>query len=227
MPVFVGAAQSSFSLAGGGVGISQVTTTQRDAIPNPEAGQLIYNTTTSSLQLYDGSAWAAVYDPPFNASGGDVANGLAPGNGYKYHTFSNSGSFTVSANTKNVQVLVVAGGGGGGSNNNGGTDGGAGGGGGGVALTNGATIPVSPGTYNITVGGGGAGGNAPGTENNNPGCRSKNAPFGGNSGNNGGNSVFGAGSPSAIQITAIGGGGGGSGPNACLLYTSPSPRDRG
>ena len=209
MPVFVGAAQSSFAMAGGGVGVSQCTTTQRVAISNPEAGQLIYNTTTSTLQLYDGSAWAAVYEPPFSGDGGNQANGLEPGNGYKYHTFTNSGTFTVNASTKSVQVLVVAGGGGGGANNGGGTDGGAGGGGGGVALTNGATIPVSPGTYNITVGGGGAGGNAPGTESNNPTCRSKNAPYGGNSGNNGGNSVFGASSPSAIQITAIGGGGAG------------------
>ena len=149
MPVFVGAAQSSFAMAGGGVGVSQCTTTQRDAISNPEAGQLIYNTTTSTLQLYDGSAWAAVYEPPFSGDGGNQANGLEPGNGYKYHTFTNSGTFTVNASTKSVQVLVVAGGGGGGANNGGGTDGGAGGGGGGVALTNGATIPVSPGTYNI------------------------------------------------------------------------------
>ena len=214
MPVFVGAAQSSFSMAGGGVGVSQVTTTQRDAISSPEQGQLVYNTTVGNLQIYDGSGWAAVYEPPMSGDGGNQANGIEPGNGYKYHTFTNSGTFTVSGSAGTAQVLVVAGGGGGGANNSGGTDGGAGGGGGGVALTNGATIPLAVGTYNITVGGSGSGGNAPGNENNNPTCRSKNAPFGGQSGNNGGNSVFGASSPSAIQITAIGGGGGGSGPNA-------------
>ena len=214
MPIFVGAAQSSFAKGDGGVGVSQVTTTQRDAISNPEAGQMVYNTTTGTLQIYDGSAWAAVYEPPLSGDGGNQANGIQPGNGYKYHTFTNSGSITFSGAPGNIQVLVVAGGGGGGSNNNGGTDGGAGGGGGGVAFTNGATIPVTPGTYNITVGNGGAGGNAPGQENNNPSCRTRNAPFGGNSGSNGGNSVFGASSPNAIKITAIGGGGGGSGPNA-------------
>ena len=53
MPVFVGAAQSSFAMAGGGVGVSQCTTTQRDAISNPEAGQLIYNTTTCLLYTSD------------------------------------------------------------------------------------------------------------------------------------------------------------------------------
>lgn len=214
MPIFVGAASSSFAKGDGGVGVTKVTTSERDAISNPQAGQLVYNTSTSTLQIYNGTTWASVYEPPMSGDGGNQANGIEPGNGYKYHTFTNSGSITFSGAAGNVQVLVVAGGGGGGANNGGGTDGGGGGGGGGVALTNGATIPITPGTYNITVGGGGAGGNAPGNENNNPTCRSKNAPFGGNSGQNGGNSVFGASSPNAIKITAIGGGGGGSGPNA-------------
>ena len=29
----------------------------------------------------------------FEASGGNLANGLAPGNGYKYHTFGTPGNF--------------------------------------------------------------------------------------------------------------------------------------
>ena len=212
MPVFVGAAQSSFSMAGGGVGVSQVTTTQRDAISSPEQGQLVYNTTVGNLQIYDGSAWAAVYEPPMSGDGGNQANGIQPGNGYKYHTFTNSGSFTLSGASGNAQVLVVGGGGGGGAHNSGGTDGGAGGGGGGVVLA--PTIPLTPGTYNITVGSGGGGGAANTTQNSNPGCRNKNAPFSGQSGSNGGDSVFAASSPNAIKITGQGGGGGGSGPNA-------------
>ena len=112
MPIFVGAAQSSFAKSDGGVGVSQVTTSQRDAISNPEAGQLIYNTTTGNLQIYDGSAWAAVYEPPMAGDGGNSANGIEPGNGYKYHTFTNSGSITFSGSPGTAQILVVGGGGG-------------------------------------------------------------------------------------------------------------------
>jgi len=48
-----------------------MTTAQRDAITSPSSGLIIYNTTTSLLNFYNGSAWgagtgdmtAAVYDP--------------------------------------------------------------------------------------------------------------------------------------------------------------------
>ena len=212
MPVFVGAGTSSFMKGDGGAGFTQATTTQRNAISGPVNGQLIYNTTEGRLEVYANGGWQEVSPTPFTASGGNQTNGTESG-GYKYHTFTNSGSFTVTAGeVADAQVLVVGGGGGGGAHNNGGTDGGAGGGGGGVALA--PTIPLSPGTYNITVGNGGGGGSANTTENGNPGCRDKNAPYSGQSGSNGGDSVFGASSPNAIKITGEGGGGGGSGPNA-------------
>ena len=38
----------------------RMTTTQRDAISSPPAGLVIYNTTTSVLNFYNGSAWGAV-----------------------------------------------------------------------------------------------------------------------------------------------------------------------
>jgi len=148
---------------------------------------------------------------PFSASGGNQQNGLAPGNGYKYHTFTTSGSFVVSSGQQAVEVLAVGAGGGGGSNNNGGSDGGGGGGGGGVALV--TALSLGPGTYNITCGGGGGGGGA-GTTNSTPPCAVKSAPFGGQQGDKGTDSVFGATSPTTIKVTALGGGGGGSGPNA-------------
>ena len=148
---------------------------------------------------------------PFSASGGNQANGAAPGNGYKYHTFTTSGSFVVSSGQQAVEVLCVGAGGGGGSNNNGGSDGGGGGGGGGVALVTGLTLTA--GTYNITCGGGGGGGGA-GTTNSTPPCAVKSAPFGGQQGDKGTDSVFGATSPTTIKVTAVAGGGGGSGPNA-------------
>jgi len=86
--------------------------------------------------------------PVVKASGGDV-NGLEPGNGYAYHTFTSLGSGTFTVNTSlTAEILVVAGGGGGGM-----VDGGAGGGGaGGVAhCTN---ISLSAGTYSLTIGAG-------------------------------------------------------------------------
>jgi hypothetical protein len=38
----------------------RMTTTQRDAITTPGAGEFIYNTTTNKLNFYNGSAWEAV-----------------------------------------------------------------------------------------------------------------------------------------------------------------------
>jgi len=92
---------------------------------------------------------------PIQATGGNIANGITPGNGYKYHTFGSTGTFTVNSGTSNLEVLIVAGGGGGGANISGG-----GGGAGGVVYA--TAYAVAPGTYTVTVGGGGAGAPSPG-----------------------------------------------------------------
>lgn len=42
----------------GGIRLNNLTTTQRDAISSPTAGQLIWNTTTSRANIYDGAAWS-------------------------------------------------------------------------------------------------------------------------------------------------------------------------
>jgi len=100
--------------------------------------------------------------------------------GYRIHTFTSSGTFTIPAGfSGQVEVLVVAGGGGGGQN------GGGGGGGGGVLYN--SYYTVSGGSMAVTVGLGGT-----------PGI---NASSGGRPGLNGGNSVFGT-------MIALGGGGG-------------------
>ena len=98
--------------------------------------------------------------PPFTATGGNVS-ALAPGNGYKYHTFTSSGTFTVSSlpEPKTIEVLVVGGGGGGGNYNVGGNGGGGGGAGGMVYHP---AIPISIGSYPVTVGAGGNGGGGAG-----------------------------------------------------------------
>tara|TARA_B100000427_G_scaffold259491_1_gene223608 strand:- start:5148 stop:6317 length:1170 start_codon:yes stop_codon:yes gene_type:complete len=210
MPVFVGAAGSSF-LHSNQIGVGRTSTAGRNAGVNTETGAFIYNTDLNGLQYWNGSSWIKV-SSPFTATGGNQANVLEPGNGYAYHTFSSNGSLVVSSGEVDADIVVVAGGGGGGANNNGGSDGGGGGGAGGVAKV--AAYPLTPGTYNINVGSGGAGGLAPGTQNSTPPCATKSAPYSGQAGSNGGDSIFGASSPAAKKITASGGGGGGSGPNA-------------
>ena len=96
---------------------------------------------------------------------------------YVYHVFKDSGTFTPNRNLS-ADILVIAGGGSGGYGGNGG-----GGGAGGVCYA--ANYSLTPTTYTVTVGAGGA-------------------QIGPTSGSvNGSNSVFGA-------ITANGGGGGGN-----------------
>jgi len=41
-------------------GFKSLTTTQRDAIASPKAGMTIFNSSTSKLNFYTGSAWEAV-----------------------------------------------------------------------------------------------------------------------------------------------------------------------
>ena len=134
MAIFVGptAGVTTTVIQGGGatgafVGIT-TTTTGRDAGVGTVTGAIIYNETASGMQYYNGSRWRDVTSP-FSATGGNVANGLEPGNGYAYHTFTTSGSLTLVGGTKTgFEVLVVGGGGGGaGSNNTGSSGGGRGG----------------------------------------------------------------------------------------------------
>jgi hypothetical protein len=91
------------------------------------------------------------------ASGGVVySNVTISGTNYNVHRFISSGAFTISSTSNNVRILVVGGGGAGGSFNPG-SYGGGGGGAGGVRYI--PTITLSSGTYPVTVGPGGTGGN--------------------------------------------------------------------
>ena len=124
--------------------------------------------------------------PSIEATGGSVSTS---GN-YTIHTFSfpNSDNFEVTSGEGQIDILVIAGGGAGGSGGNSGWFGG-GGGAGGYAYATGYT--VAPGTYPISVGGGGSG-NA------------------GGRGSSGQNSWFNLPVPSG-KIFCQGGGGGGVG----------------
>ena len=116
---------------------------------------------------------------PFTASGGNIANGIEPGNGYKYHTFGASGALVVTG-SNTIEVLVVAGGGGGQTQ---GLIANGGGGGGGVVHA--VNYAVTTGSVDVSVGDGGTTGD------------------GSNIGTNGGDSYFGA---APKRLTAKGGG---------------------
>ena len=130
-------------------------------------------------------------EPPFSASGGNI-DGATPGNGFKYHVFTSSGTFTVSVGGE-VEYLVVAGGA------SGGYDRAAGGGAGGLRC-NSPTCPaprrtpslsLNPGPYSITVGDGGS---------THTGYGAMSPPV--------------AGQPSSIASTVVASGGGGYSPTA-------------
>ena len=125
-------------------------------------------------------------DRLFYATGGTITKS----GDYIVHTFTGDGTFTANIGTTSIEYLIVAGGGGGGM------DMGGGGGGGGVVV--GSTV-VGKGTYIVTVGSGGVGAPAAGT-NGQPSCHQFTIPA-----TKGGNSSI-----AGIGVTAIGGGFGGS-----------------
>jgi len=88
-------------------------------------------------------------EEPAAIKGGQVDFTIENDESYKTHTFTSSGELVVEKTTV-VDVLVVAGGGGGGSDN------GGGGGAGGLIYRNGYS-QLTPGTYSVVVGAGGAG----------------------------------------------------------------------
>jgi len=98
--------------------------------------------TTNGGTLWFGTIAGANFPTALSATGGTITTS----GGYTIHTFTSSGTFTVSSGSNDVEYLVVAGGGGAGGN------GGGGGGGGGVRT---GTLQVSTGSYTVTVGDGG------------------------------------------------------------------------
>lgn len=111
------------------------------------AGDVIYNSTTDSIEFFNGSVWIQSAVIPIIATGGAAT--FSPGDGFKYHVFTGTATFTISSGTNDVDAVIIAGGGGGGA----GRDGGGGGAGGMRVVSMGK---MAPGSYPVTVGGGGA-----------------------------------------------------------------------
>ncbi len=116
------------------------------------------------------------------------------------HTFTSSGTFTVTSGYGAVSYLVVAGGGGGGRTSNTTRNRSSGGGGAGGMRT--GSLAVSPASYTITIGSGGAGS----TDVNSKGANGSNSIFGSVTATSGG-----GGGSSTVEEGAAGGSGGGGG----------------
>ena len=162
-----------------------------------------------------------------SASGGNQSPGagIAPGNGYKYHTFTSNGTFTVNSGEGTIEYLCIGGGGAGG----GGKYRIAGAGGAGGLLSNSPEVPtsaqprgnatrqpsysVTPGQYTVEVGDGGAGGQVS-TGNIQPGSNTNFYP-----------TPVSHGHPTYIR--ALGGGGGAGNPNPGSNGGGGTPGDPG
>jgi len=168
----------SFSNVGADSAGSTITWAERMSI-NGDGNLRINNLTTGAVYSNSGTLTNAA--PLITATGGTIVTT----GGFKYHTFTSSGTFQVTAGSGLIEVFVLGGGGAGGGDSSGSTFY-AGGGGSGGGLYHPAYY-VEVGSYTVTVGAGGT-----------PNVLSNG--FGGD----GNNSVFG-------NITALGGGGGSRG----------------
>ena len=197
------------------VGIGSYTTTQRNAIAYLQSGTLIFNNTTGTVQIWDGSVWTNLTEQ-FAASGGTKTT-----SGSKtIHTFTNSGTFTVTSNSANVRALIIGGGGSGGGQ--GGNDGSGGGGGGLVRFVTAIPVSPSPGSYPIVIGAGGGatGSNTLGVDGSSSSAFGNTSPGGGGGGSE-------SPSPRAGRPGGSGGGAGGysGGGNATGTGDPGAPTD--
>ena len=85
-------------------------------------------------------------------TGGTITDVTVGARNYKVHTFTGNGTFVSPIGVSAIDILIAAGGGSGGGGA-GGNDVGGGGGSGGVLV---GTLPISPGSYPVVVGAGGA-----------------------------------------------------------------------
>jgi hypothetical protein len=134
------------------VGLGTTDTTGRNAGVGTAKGTLIYNATTKGVEVYDGTQWINGLSSLVSATGG--SQDTTSRSGYIVHTFTSPGTFTVLNGDVDVEYLVVAGGGGGGKMN---YPVGRGAGGGGAGGYRTGSLPVTPGDYPVTIGGGGGG----------------------------------------------------------------------
>ena len=137
------------------VELGSLTTTQRNALTSVSTGTVIYNTSNSQIEVWDGNQWIGGLTTPLAATGGTTDSSTRPG--YIVHTFTGDGTFTVTSGSGTAEYLLVAGGGGGGARSTG-TGGSGGSGVGGDGDGPGSSQAGSG--ERFTGSGGGGGGNA-------------------------------------------------------------------
>ena len=119
-------------------------------------GHMVFNSTKGKIVVWNGTVWVAIGSKKYNiTTGGNVTATDLSGDwaGYRVLKYTGNGSLVVNSapDDQGIEMLLVAGGGGGG-----GVIGG-GGGAGGVIYKRSLYLPQ--GTYSITIGQGGPGGN--------------------------------------------------------------------
>ena len=127
---------------GGQICIPSGTTDDRPS--SPQKGMIRINETKLGVEVYDGSEWKLIVQPPVGGAGG-AGSGETTDVGQQAFTSAGNSSWTCPANVYDVSVVCVGGGGGSTRDEQGA------GGGGGLGWANG--IPVEPGqTYQVIVG---------------------------------------------------------------------------
>ena len=121
MPIFVGAGTSSFMKGSGGVGMSTMTTAERNSLSGIKKGQFIFNETLNLAQYYDGTGWKSIDAPPvitnFSLDGGSagttgIINAAAGGNatiainGSFFDTTASTVTFVGSGETLNTASIT-------------------------------------------------------------------------------------------------------------------------
>jgi len=139
------------SLEVSGFTFENKTTAQRNAGVSTATGAVIYNSTSQSVEVWSGSRWVNVVSTgPISATGG--TQDTTSRSGYKIHTFTSPGNLEVTSGAGDIEYLVIAGGGAGGGS----VSSNLGGGGGAGGYRTSTSFSVTPGSYTVTVGGGGA-----------------------------------------------------------------------
>jgi hypothetical protein len=85
-----------------GLGMPAMTTAERDSIMSANAGLMLYNITTSTMDYYDGSAWGPVYSQTYY----DNTN-FTPSGGMAQIRSNSYATLTVNGSTSTVHLRIV------------------------------------------------------------------------------------------------------------------------